>query len=162
MVSSFSSSAGTVTVKSLVKYCISIFPDSCTRAIPEYVFCFPESPNTAMAVTLKNRKYTVINTSYDKYKTHPLCVCVCVVLPVRRNPLCEHRLCVALQQVPYMEVRSCIEHTEDRRPGVGPLQWDHRFPRCAAPPLRHRLLVADCVQPDAAVPTTHLGKGHSK
>jgi len=58
--SSFSSSAAVGTVKAFVKYCISIFPDSCASAIPEYVFCCPESPNTAMAVTLRGGQKTSV------------------------------------------------------------------------------------------------------
>lgn len=79
------------------------------------------------------------------------------VLPVSIDPLCDDRLCVTLQQVPYVKVGSCIKHTEHCRSGLVPLQRDHRLSGCAVPPLRHRLLLADCMQPDAAITTTHLG-----
>lgn len=84
---------------------------------------------------------------------------MCVTLPVSTHSLSDHRLCVIFQQVPYVEVTCSIEYAEDRRSGLGPLQGDHRFASCTVLPLRHRLLMADCMQPDAAIATTHLKQG---
>lgn len=53
-----------------------------------------------------------------------------------------------------MEVRGSIQHAEDRRSGLRPLNGDHRASTTS--PLRHGLLIPDRVQPDAAVPATHL------
>ncbi|TNN70784.1 hypothetical protein EYF80_019067 [Liparis tanakae] len=63
---------------------------------------------------------------------------------------------VLWRKVPYVEGGGAVEHTEDRRSGLGPLQRDHRLPSGTAPPLGHGPLVADLMQPDAAVPTAHL------
>lgn len=159
ILSNFSTSAVMGAVKFLVKYCISIVPDSCASATPEYVFCCPESPNKAMAVTLRRQQNMYTTYQYNKSKipqkktTTPH---ICLVLPVRINPFGDYRLCVTFQQVPYVEVRGCIKHTEDCWSGLRPLQRDHRFTRCTILPLCHRLLVADCMQPDAAIPTSHL------
>lgn len=81
---------------------------------------------------------------------------VWLVLPVRVYPFGDNRLGVVFQQVPYVEVGGSIEHAEDCWSGLGPLQWDHWFTSCTAVPLCNRLLLADYVQPDAAVPTAHL------
>lgn len=44
-----------------------------------------------------------------------------LVLPVRMYPFGDNRLGVVFQQVPYVEVRGSIEHTEDCWSGLGPL-----------------------------------------
>lgn len=88
------------------------------------------------------------------HNNHPSCVCL--TLPVWINPLGDHGLGVIFQQVPYVEVGGCVEHTEDCWSGLSPLQSDHRFTCCTVLPLCHRLLMADCMQPDGAIPTTHL------
>lgn len=81
---------------------------------------------------------------------------VCLALPVRMNPFGDHRLRVIFEQVPHVEVRGCIKHTEDCRSGLRPLQWHYRFTSCTILPLCHRLFKADCMQPDATIPTSHL------
>lgn len=70
------------------------------------------------------------------------------------NLFSDHRLGGTFQEVPDVEVRGGIQRTEDRRSGVGPLNGHHGV--STTPPLRHGMLVPDRVQPDAAVPTSHL------
>lgn len=80
ILSNFSSSPSMCTVKCLEKYCISIFPDSCASAIPEYMLCCPESPNTVTAVTLRGEQINKHHTStyqieYPQVKSPLICVC---------------------------------------------------------------------------------------
>lgn len=112
----------------------------------------------------ENRQHTPDNnTLCNKYKmTRTFIAQVCLSLPVLRHPLSDHRLCVVFHQVPYVQVRGCIEYTKDCGPGLCPLQRDHRFTCCTVLPLCHWLLVTDCMQPDAAIPTTHLEKGQKE
>lgn len=53
ILSNLSTSVALGEAKCFGKYCKSTVPDWCTSATPENVLCCPESPNKAMAVTLK-------------------------------------------------------------------------------------------------------------
>lgn len=66
----------------------------------------------------------------------------------------DHRLGGTFKQVPDVEVGGSVQHAEDCRSGLRPLNGHHRA--STVPPLCQGLLVLDLVQPDAAVPTSHL------
>lgn len=92
ILSNFTTSAGLGVENPAVKYCSSIVPDWCARTTPEYVFCCPESPNAAMAVTLRgpqNRYATLAREILRRGKQNRSDL---FFLPVRMDLFSDHRL----------------------------------------------------------------------
>lgn len=131
ILSNFSTSAVMGAVKFLVKYCISIVPDSCASATPEYVFCCPESPNKAMAVTLRRQQNMYTTYQYNKSK-----------IPQKKN---QHLTSVScyLSELTLSVITGCVslfsrshmwrlEAASSTQKTVG-LVWDHCSETTASP-----------------------------